>query len=304
MFLFLLLQLISHKIRSTILALHTDLPYVLTVGSIAVISPDHITVILILESRSLSSTPGRRSKTNWTKFNNYLADRPLHVSEIPSAYDLDQCVSSLQAVVANSTSPGGPVLIIFGDYLNSFKKKCGYAKDLLDILDGYGRFPFPLASTSHGRTIVGWTTSRYLGIVLTGGSRQRLLQPVESRLAGRLSYLLLHFFAGLRRLPPPPSCSLHLDRTAIHPLYASSLTAIPRKQLESFQYKAVRFLNGTPWFVRNTIMMRSIGIPMLGYYIKTQAWHLVESADTSDWGHIFPLGPYSTVKPETPQGIV
>ncbi|KAG8250760.1 hypothetical protein J6590_040514 [Homalodisca vitripennis] len=69
------------------------------------------------------------------------------------------------------------------------------------------------------------------------------------------------------------------------------------------QLKAFRFVSGTFWFVRNTVMMRSHGIPPLGDYIKAQDEHIFDSADSSDQSLVIPWEPCSTAQPETPQGI-
>ncbi|KAG8296306.1 hypothetical protein J6590_059574 [Homalodisca vitripennis] len=77
---------------------------------------------------------------------------------------------------------------------------------------------------------------------------------------------------------------LHLDHTTITyvgPVWYTRLAATPRKQLESFQHRAVRFLPETRWFDRNNDMMRSFGIPTLSDYIKTQTRDLFDSADSS-----------------------
>ncbi|KAG8268313.1 hypothetical protein J6590_029016 [Homalodisca vitripennis] len=75
---------------------------------------DHIPVIIILESSGhYRLPPGRRPKTNWTRFHNYLTDRPPPFSDIESSDDFDQAYLLcrhryiiLQADVDHSTSTG------------------------------------------------------------------------------------------------------------------------------------------------------------------------------------------------------
>ncbi|KAG8277410.1 hypothetical protein J6590_042642 [Homalodisca vitripennis] len=66
------------------------------------------------------SMPRQCPEMNWTSFQNYLADNPVHLLEIAFADNLDNCVSSLEA------SLQAPV-IRSTDYLHSFKKKCDCA---------------------------------------------------------------------------------------------------------------------------------------------------------------------------------
>ncbi|KAG8264451.1 hypothetical protein J6590_011742 [Homalodisca vitripennis] len=116
------------------------------------------------------------------------------------------------------------------------------------------------------------SSEKYHGMVLT----RRLSTKVAATRrvqTGRTAFMAL--VPLLRSSSLTTSTKLLLYTLIIRPsiIYAgpawyNQLAATPRKQLESFQRRAVRFLPGTPWFVRNTVMMRSLGIPTLGDYIK------------------------------------
>ncbi|KAG8240771.1 hypothetical protein J6590_102236 [Homalodisca vitripennis] len=59
-----------------------------------------------------------------------------------------------------------------------------------------------------------------------------------------------------------------------------------RKALEAFQNRTLRQLTNTPWFVRNTVVLRSAGLPSLHDFITGQARAMYAAAAESKWDHI------------------
>ncbi|KAG8252204.1 hypothetical protein J6590_063557 [Homalodisca vitripennis] len=70
--------------------------------------------------------------------------------------------------------------------------------------------------------------------------------------------------------------------------YFSRVTLEEEVPVSSSERGAVRFLSINPWFIRNTILylLRPLVIPTLDDYIKAQAQHLLDSANSSEWDHI------------------
>ena len=135
------------------------------------------------------------------------------------------------------------------------------------------------------------STVKYLGVTLD--SKLRFKQHVNRKVdeAKRIQGLMWPLLCAKSTLPLRTKVTMFLLIIRSCMMYASEAwwalaSRSNRKRLQIIQNQALRRMTRSPWFVRNTTISNSLGVPTLDVFTTMKSRNLFQRAEESEFEHV------------------